>query len=565
MPEDPKRIVRAYHERTKHHFQHYAAGPHGLDWANQPDPFRRFLGAELLPLEIDPPINEGTKGNGGDEPRYGPALIEGGVAPEPVDRATISRLFFDSLALSAWKQIETARWSLRVNPSSGNLHPTEGYLVAGPIAGLSDEPGLYHYAPREHGLELRARLPAQLWERLELPPGAFLVGLTTIHWRESWKYGERAYRYCNHDAGHAMATAAGLGWRARLDDDPSSDALGALLGVFDMEGPEAVEPECLIAIDPRPERPDGNDVATPVLVPETVAQLRALERFGRPNVLSPEHVTWDVIDAAVEAARKRESGTPYTGGSVPGAARPLEPGKIALRRIVRQRRSAVQMDGRTGMPAADFFRALEATMARAGRLPFTAIPWSPRVHLALFVHRVEGLEPGLYWLARDPDRLDAARAACREEFLWERPADAPDELPLFLLFPSNLQGPAAQVSCQQDIAGRGAFSLGMLADFERSIDELGAWFYPRLFWETGAVGQILYLEAEALGLRSTGIGCFFDDPVHALLGIRGHAWQSLYHFTVGGPVDDPRLTTHPAYPSIAMSGDPAGDSTWTAP
>lgn len=60
MPEDPKRIVRAYHERTKHHFQHYAAGPHGLDWANQPDPFRRFLGAELLPLEIDPPINKGN-------------------------------------------------------------------------------------------------------------------------------------------------------------------------------------------------------------------------------------------------------------------------------------------------------------------------------------------------------------------------------------------------------------------------------------------------------------------------------------------------------------------------
>ena len=26
-----------------------------------------------------------------------------------------------------------------------------------------------------------------------------------------------------------------------------------------------------------------------------------------------------------------------------------------------------------------------------------------------------------------------------------------------------------------------------------------------------------------------------------------HDWQSLYHFTVGGPVEDPRLTTLPAY------------------
>jgi hypothetical protein len=48
-------------------------------------------------------------------------------------------------------------------------------------------------------------------------------------------------------------------------------------------------------------------------------------------------------------------------------------------------------------------------------------------------------------------------------------------------------------------------------------------------------------------VRSTGIGCFFDDPVHAVFGLKDFAFQSLYHFTVGGYVDDPRLTTLPAY------------------
>ena len=43
----------------------------------------------------------------------------------------VSRLFEDSLALSAWKEHRGHRWSLRVNPSSGNLHPTEGYLLCG--------------------------------------------------------------------------------------------------------------------------------------------------------------------------------------------------------------------------------------------------------------------------------------------------------------------------------------------------------------------------------------------------------------------------------------------------
>ena len=103
------------------------------------------------------------------------------------------------------------------------------------------------------------------------------------------------------------------------------------------------------------------------------------------------------------------------------------------------------------------------------------------------------------------------------------------------------------MSCGQAIAADGAFSLGMIVRFEESLKEHGAWFYRRLFWETGMIGQILYLEAEAAGVRSTGIGCFFDDPVHDVLGLRGMQYQSLYHFTVGGPTEDTRLTTLPPY------------------
>jgi hypothetical protein len=87
----------------------------------------------------------------------------------------------------------------------------------------------------------------------------------------------------------------------------------------------------------------------------------------------------------------------------------------------------------------------------------------------------------------------------------------------------------------------------MLSLFETSLDE-GPWWYRRLFWECGVLGQVLYLEAEAAGLRGTGIGCYLDDVVHELLGLEGSAFRDLYHFTVGGPVEDPRLATLPAYP-----------------
>ena len=87
----------------------------------------------------------------------------------------------------------------------------------------------------------------------------------------------------------------------------------------------------------------------------------------------------------------------------------------------------------------------------------------------------------------------------------------------------------------------------MIAEYEGPLARHGSWFYPRLFWEAGMIGQVLYLEAEAAGIRSTGIGCYFDDPMHAFLGLQDLTYQDLYHFTVGGPVEDTRLTTLPSY------------------
>jgi hypothetical protein len=165
----------------------------------------------------------------------------------------------------------------------------------------------------------------------------------------------------------------------------------------------------------------------------------------------------------------------------------------------------------------------------------------------MFVHRVASLAPGLYALVRDIGQIDRLRAATKPDFAWSKPPDCPPSLPLFLLLEADCRKAATQLSLNQDIAGDGVFSLGMVADFERSLREHGPWFYRRLFWEAGVVGQVLYLEAEAAGIRATGIGAYFDDWVHDLFGLNGHSFQSLYHFTMGGPVEDPRLTTLPAY------------------
>ena len=98
-----------------------------MDWATQPNPFRRHERARLVPLEKIPPT---------EEPLFDDAFVRGRIPPARVTARSISQLFYDSLALSAWKSIGENRWALRVNPSSGNLHPTEGYLLCGPIDGV---------------------------------------------------------------------------------------------------------------------------------------------------------------------------------------------------------------------------------------------------------------------------------------------------------------------------------------------------------------------------------------------------------------------------------------------
>ncbi len=186
---------------------------------------------------------------------------------------------------------------------------------------------------------------------------------------------------------------------------------------------------------------------------------------------------------------------------------------------------------------------LETLLPRENTPPWNALDSSPSIHVALLVHRVSGLDAGLYMLLRDGAALSDLRQSLRLEWLWEK--RGPGHLPLYLLLPYELREIAKLICCHQNIAADSCFALGMLAPVERSFDE--PWRYRRMFWECGMLGHALYLEAEAAGVRSTGIGCFFDDEMHDLLGIADHRWQSLYHFTTGGPRDDPRLSTLPPY------------------
>jgi SagB-type dehydrogenase family enzyme len=569
---DPLELVMRYHQETKHHFFRYARSLGYMDWANQPDPFRRYEGSPLFALPLLKPEDAPLS------PLYEDLYRPGAIAGAPLTVRTVSRFLEYSLAISAWKQAGKVRWALRTNPSSGNLHPTEGYLLIDTVPGLSPFPGLYHYTAKEHALELRAELPRESFISLtqEFPPRAFLVGFTSVNWRETWKYGERAFRYCQHDVGHAIGSARiaaqTLGWRMLLLDGLADDTVAALLGIDrpeDFKGAEREHPDCLAVIWPADQSsglPRGKTISLPLsLAPDAVRDLTRRIWHGKANRLSRDDpVQWEILDQVELASWKSSTEQTFVelNNSRPTAETPIDssahapsiyPGQPRAGQVIRRRRSALAFDGKTSLSVGSFFTMLARVMPRVDRelcmrpIPWDVLPWEPAIHLALFVHRVDGLAPGLYMLARDPAKLGLLRAAMHQQFAWSSPRGCPEDLPLFLLEEGDARQLAAEVSCHQEIAGESAFSLGMIAEFESSLQRYGPWFYRRLFWETGVIGQVLYLEAEATGVRATGIGCFFDDPVHQVLGFDDALFQSLYHFTTGGHVEDPRLTTLPPY------------------
>jgi SagB-type dehydrogenase family enzyme len=562
--------VLNYHNRTKHRLERYAKGPESLDWEDQPDQFRRFSGCDIVTL---------PKPGAELEPLFADLDNPETIPAKPLNLANAGLLLELAFGLSAWKQFGPSRWALRCNPSSGNLHPTEAYLISTGndrtcsrrVSGIHTIPGdnfiksgVYHYVSHDHSLEQRCQFSDNL------PDSGLLIGLSSIHWREAWKYGERAFRYCQHDIGHALGAlryaAATLGWTVELLAEWSDEDIAKLLGLnrsgdFKQLEHEAPDIICRINTNPIFNTNTDSGITPPLLSGEDwgegfqksinndhstyiTALLESAQSgtwFGKADSLRAYHLyKWPIIDEVATAASKPRTEEPEWQ-AVRQHTIKSSCTKTATE-IIRQRRSAQQFDGKMSLlPQTDFYRMLAAVLPTTAA--FEHWRWSPKIHLFIFVHRVEGLELGLYALPRNLDALEKLQVATLTDFDWQKVAD---EIPFYHLYSGDFRLTAKNLSCHQPIASDSAFSLGMVAEFGETI-EASPWLYRRLFWECGLIGQTLYLEAEAAGIRGTGIGCYFDDSVHELLGFKDEQFQSLYHFTVGKPLEDKRIETLPAY------------------
>jgi len=432
-----------------------------------PDPFRHYEGVPVLDLPADPPAPDkpGTDG-----------------------AAFLSQLLFYSAAISATKLVPSSglRYALRVNPSSGNLHPTEFHFIT---RGLNNWPdGLYHYRPSSHMAEQRATGEFRI-----VGSDAPLVFIfTSIAWREEWKYRDRAYRYCLHDIGHAwqaLALAAeAMGCDSKAIVDFPDDEIARALRLNEDEWPMLI-----LAVSGIARKSDAG---------ETVWY------GGQANPLSQETIAYPRIDA-IHAATKvivNSAVEPAPTGSGEIKLPPPAQSTRSFGNVVRSRRSALDFVGGTrSMTLPQLSAVLEA-----------ARPLLSFVQLYLYVHRVDGLEPGVYRF-------------------WLQDAE------LQLVKAGDQRVAAAGLSLGQDLAGNACVAFSMIGDLDRAARAHGDRGYRYVFFEAGAIGHRLYLAAEALGLGATGIGAFYDEEVHRYLHVAPEQGQVVYHFAIGYPVPDPRL------------------------
>ncbi len=460
----------------------------------------------------------------------------------PLDAIWLSRLLWHSMAVSAWKKVPSTanRYSLRVNPSSGNLHPTETYLALAGFTGVDD--GLYHYRADCHALELRnpGAWTQHLAQAIGIPSVAepsLIVALTSIFWREAWKYRDRAYRYCCHDLGHAMmslllaARALGLpgGAIAHFSDLRLASALGLA---------ESDEAPMAFLLFPSRNNAEWDE--------RSIAPREAF--LGTANELSKEEMPYELLlgmhrstilpDRVDPLPLVPPMNPPIADDPSPPPEPFREPARdMPLGPTVRRRRSALDFDAHT-LPMergeleqlldfatrdwpADWRGSFSGEAATVGM-------GADFVTLYLYVHHVRDCEPGVYRWDASNRRLDQLHCA-------------------------NVERVAAYLSLEQSLAGNACFAVSMIADLATAAERFGNRGYRYVHFEAGAIGQRLYLGAEALGWNATGIGAFYDDDVHRYLGF-------LEEHTVGSVSDSVAAAEQAA---LVMLGSPASRSAAT--
>src|SRR5881628_348698 len=200
-----------YHEATKHSELSLRMSPHYLDWDNKPSPFKVYknLPMKSLPHEFPYPSESSLKALKGHETHNG---------NKPVDLQNLTEILFYSAGPTRKMKIGGETYYMRAASATGALYPIELYIVSAGIPGL--DAGIYHFNPLSFALvriregDYGPELAAATNGATALSP--LTIALTSLAWKNAWKYEARSYRHWFWDGGVIAANLLAVSTAIKL-------------------------------------------------------------------------------------------------------------------------------------------------------------------------------------------------------------------------------------------------------------------------------------------------------------------------------------------------------------
>ncbi len=500
-------FAQHYHQRTKYDPETITAKSQGLDWSQQPSPYKEYKIGTIYDLK---PYLQSTK--------------------QDIDSQWWQRLslfLLCSYGLTARIQTMGEPMYLRSAPSAGGLYPAEIYLVS---QGNNLLPaGLYNYQVKDHTLiHFWAN---DVWQSIQVAcfmHPAFMVAdltliTTAVFYRSAWRYQDRAYRRIFLDTGHLLGNielaGAMNGFRPYFIGGFVDRAINELLYLNTAEeGAVTVIPVVDLDTDPDrtiadfpsgltsrinleyPDLPDGRLLSychqmTEITEfrqlpahPDNVDSVQLDDKYNFPfclkiSTIAPP-INWQdnlPLSGLEDTILKRRSTRAYTGE------------KLTL----------------------DELNAILDFTYHPGHYTEQHLDPNPDyfdlglIETFVAVSGVQGLEEGCYYYAPRAQELRQIR---------------------FKNFRTELH-----YLCLGQELGRDAGAVIFhTADLQMAVQKYGDRVYRYLHLDAGHLGQRLNLAAIRLDLGVSGIAGFFDDQVNEVLGIPEDE-AVLYITTLGRP------------------------------
>jgi len=490
-----------YHLRTG--YDPHDMGGDRLDRGIQPHPFKDYPGLEKIVL---PSVVAGPEDTL-------PAVLDDRRSPDPtaeLDQYRLARILFLTHALTGQVRYGSEVFYFRSVPSAGALYPFELYVAVRGVAGLED--GLYHHDVRDQSL-IRLRYgnrPFEIAESLQgeqtcAPVLAFF--LTSIFFRSSWKYRDRAYRYNLLDTGHLAENLAlalrseKLAFQIQYDFDDA--AINHMLGVApEREG-------CLAVV-----LVSGKAVST---TSDSTTQHVVAKDLTAASKVSPREVEYPAIREIHAACSKifreqKEIDMFSTLGVTVKQSLPIPrpekwPEAMTYQEAVMNRRS-MRNFVRQELPADHLGSLLSALCCNIEAGADLQHRGAETIAVGLLTGRVAGLTPSFYLLDRKREAL------------------------VRVVSGHSLTAEMSRACLGQGWLADCSLHFLFLCNLELLENTWGPRGYRYAMLTAGRLGQRLYLAATSLRLGCCGIGAFYDREAASLLAI-GENTSLLYLVAVG--------------------------------